>query len=161
LTVMNIITLVIAIYGAALSTFNIWRSLDKDRVKLKVIPKTTQSMGLGQSMIKTSSLTVYVNSQLCIDIVNLSSFPVTISEVGLLYRGSKTRGTLARPIIHDGGSFPRRLEPRSSFTVFFEYGVPKSDPLFLNAKCAYAKTDCGITVKSKGHFFTKANLNAL
>jgi hypothetical protein len=161
LTVMDIITLVIAIIGAVLGIINTWRSLDKDRVKLKVIPKSSQFVGLGQSMVQSSSLRVFVDSQLGIEIINLSSFPVTISEVGLLYRGSKIRGALAKPIVHDGGAFPRRLESRSSFTVFFGVGEPKRDQNFINVKHAYAGTDCGTLVKCNGHFFTKANIDAL
>lgn len=161
MTVMSIITLVIAIIGAVLGVFNTWRSWDKDMVKLRVIPKAAEVLGFGQSIVKSSSLTVYVNSQLCICIVNLSTFPVTISEVGLLYKGSKFRGTLTKPIINDGGSFPRRLEPRSSFTVFFALDEPKRDRNFKNVKHTYAETDCGIIVKCNGRFFTKANITAL
>ena len=38
-TIVDGITLAIAVLGAALGIINTWKSIDKDRLKLKVIPK--------------------------------------------------------------------------------------------------------------------------
>jgi hypothetical protein len=144
ITLIDGITLGIALFGVALGALNTWQEYHRDRVRLRVVPKVALPIGpvLGGS------------PTLCIDITNLSSFPVTISEVGLRYRGSKKRGTLTSPILFDQGGFPRRLEPRSTFTVFFH---PSSlvDGTLQNARTAYAETDCGEIVEGSSLILDK------
>src|SRR3546814_11069027 len=59
-----------------------------------------------------------------IEVVNLSSFPVTVEEVGFtLNARSATRGerlVVLVPINSDGGPWPRRLQPRTTVTVYFD-----------------------------------------
>ncbi|WP_148261952.1 hypothetical protein [Methylomonas methanica] len=81
----------------------------------------------------------------------MSSFPVVISEVGVLYQGTDVRGASINPLIFDNGSFPRRLESRTSFTVYF-YAEALSNAKH-RAKCAYATTDCGVTKKGNSPAF--------
>ena len=64
----------------------------------------------------------------------------------MLYRGTKKRGAVVNPIVIDGGTFPRKLEPRTSFTAYFH---PEALHRLNGCKirCAYAKTDCGVMIK--------------
>ena len=133
MTGLEVATLGIALLGAGLGIINTWQSIDRDRVKLRVTPKMSHSFfpGVDDTF-----------PRLCIEVLNLSAFPVTVSEVGLTLHGTDKQFKLFVPIIHDGGPFPRRLEPRSSFTAYFESGA-ENHPAFTSVKSAYAKTDCG------------------
>ena len=133
------ITLAIASVGAVLGIINTWKTLDKDRPKLRVVPK--QAFAVGE-------LAHYEpDTRLCIEVTNLSTFALTVSEVGVLYHGSKARGALIPPIVIDGGTFPRRLEPRSSFTTYAAPNALVGSPHPI--KCAYAATDCGLMFEGK------------
>lgn len=129
ITMFQAITLAIAATGAVLGTINTWQSLDKSRVRLLVRPKHAIPIG-GMN----PSLTF------CIEVINLSSFAVTINDVGILYKGSNQRGSIAKPILMDDGEWPRRLEPRSSVTVYSQNPTALAG---TTIKCAYASTQCG------------------
>jgi hypothetical protein len=104
MTTTELITLPLAVVGAVLGVINTWRSLDRDRIKLRIVPKVAYPVGMTDT-----------RPRLCIEVINLSSFPVTVAEVGFLLRGSDKKLVLIQPIFADGGSFPRRLEGRSGF----------------------------------------------
>ena len=131
LSLIEGITLAIAVLGAVLGVINTWQALDKDRVKLRVRPKHAIPVGAADPRLT-----------FCIEITNLSSFAVTVEEAGVFYKGTESRGAYTQPIIIDGRGWPRRLEPRSSVTV---YGQPPSAEQGHPLKCAYAKTACGVT----------------
>ena len=135
-TLLNGITLSIAVVGAVLGIMNTWRNFDRDRVKLQVIPKQAIPVGT----------IVHQPVQLCIDVTNFSTFPLTITEVGVLYYGTSTRGAVVNPIIIDGGTFPRKLEPRTSFSAYLAPEALTSANGH-SVKCAYAQTDCGVMIK--------------
>lgn len=131
MTLFNTITFAIAVLGAILGLINTWHAIDKSRVKLRVTPKHAIPVGNMDQRVT-----------FCIDVVNLSSFAVTIDDVGVYYKGSKERGSYASsPLTFDGGTWPRRLEARSSFTIYGQR--PKSNGM-LRLKCAYARTSCGV-----------------
>ena len=138
--IFQAVTFAVAALGAVLGVINTWRAIGKDRVKLKVTPKHAIPVGTTNQRVK-----------FCIDVLNLSSFSVTVTEVGVLFKGTKVRGVSVNPLIFDGGSFPRRLEPRTSFTVYF------LEETLINTehriKCAYAATDCGVLKKGKSAAF--------
>ncbi len=92
ITLIQAITLAIAVLGAVLGLVNTWQGLDKSRVKLLVRPKHAIPLGAANS-----SLTF------CIEVVNVSAFALTINEIGVLYRGTKSRGAITRPIFVDEG----------------------------------------------------------
>jgi len=133
-TLMQMITFALAILGAVLGIMNTWRNFDKDRVKLKVVP--------GRAVV----LGGYEDIELSISITNFSSFPVVITEVGVLYQGTKVRGAVPKPVILDGKEFPRKLEPRTSISTYMY-----SDILLKrdghSVKSVYAITDCGIMIR--------------
>ncbi len=131
ITLVQAITLSIAILGAVLGLINTWHGLDKSRVKLKVRPAHAIPVG-GTNPTLT----------FCIEVTNLSSFAVTVYDVGVFYNGTDRRGSIVQPVLIDGGKWPRRLEPRSSVTV---YGQRPDSPPHKRIKCAYARTECGVT----------------
>lgn len=131
MSIVEAITLAIAVLGAALGLINTWHAIDKKRVKLRVRPKHAIPLGAANPGIT-----------FCIEITNLSEFSVTIDEAGVFYKGADARGAYTQPILIDGKPWPRRLEPRSSVTVYGQSPQTKpGHPL----KCAYARTECGVT----------------
>jgi hypothetical protein len=132
MTTTELVTLPLAVLGAVLGVINTWRGLDRDRVKLRVVPKIALAATPGLDP----------RPRLCIEVTNLSTFAVTISEVGFLQRGTDHRMALVQPILPDGGPFPRRLEARSGFTAYFAPGAEAREG-FANVTKAYARTECG------------------
>lgn len=131
ITIVQAVTLSIAVLGAVLGIINTWHGLDKSRVKLKVRPAHAIPVGAADP-----------NLTFCIEVTNLSAFPVTVCDVGVFYRGTNRRGSFVRPVLIDSGPWPRRLEPRSSVTIYGQR--PDSNPE-QRIKTAYAKTECGYT----------------
>jgi len=132
-TLTEAITLAVASVGAVLGVINTWHLVDQRRVKLKVIPKRAMPIGA----IRDSG------DRLCIEVTNLSSFPITVAEVGVFYRGTDVRGAIIQPIFLDGGTLPRRLESRASLTAYAADAFPGGRDRHV-VKCAYARTDCGV-----------------
>lgn len=132
ISVLEGITLAIAVLGAVLGMTNTWHALDRSRAKLKVVPAHAIPVGGMNPSINFA-----------IEITNLSAFPVTVHDAGVLYRGTEARGSFTNPIIIDGKPWPRRLEPRSSVSV---YGQRPQSTSEHRVKCAYARTQCGLTV---------------
>ncbi len=157
MTALQAITLCIAVLGAALGILNTWKAYDRDRLKLKVRPKfyihtragvlTGADIPLEASSFNTLNPGIEEKLQdLCIEVTNLSAFPVTINEVGLTLKGTKDRAWLSEYFISEDRKLPLRLDPRSSVTVFgTRHGSSEGIP--GHAVAAYATTDCGETVE--------------
>lgn len=95
-----------AIVGAVLGIMNTWNAMNQRKVRLRVRPAyaiTTINGAVGFS----------------IEVTNLSTFPVTITEVGATLPGGK-RLLITDPSFADKGSWPRRLEARTVVTAYFE-----------------------------------------
>lgn len=153
------ITIILATTGTVLGIINSVIQLNKNRVILKVIPKSalldkvhfngellTRAMGMVNT---TGKEAINKNDCVCIEVINLSSFPVTISEVGFTLKHSKgLRIVMTKPITLNKKSLPRRLDSRESQSF---YGKLTNFDLehFCLIKSAYAKTDCGIVKKGK------------
>jgi hypothetical protein len=73
-SIMQAITLAIAVLGAVLGVINTWIDLDKSRVKLKVTPAHAIPVGGADPRLQFS-----------LTITNLSSFAVTIDDAGVFY----------------------------------------------------------------------------
>ncbi len=129
--IVQAVTFAIAVLGAVLGIINTWHNLDKSRVKLKVRPAHAIPVGAANPTINFS-----------IEVTNLGAFAVTVCDVGVFFRGTDERASFIQPFIADGGSWPRRLEPRSSVTICGQR--PESLPGH-RIKCAYARTQCGVT----------------
>lgn len=131
ISIFQAVTLAIAFLGAALGVINTWTALDKNRLKLRVVPQHAIPVGGAPS---------HVN--FCISVTNMSSFAVTVDDVGVFYRGTEERASFISPILADGGPWPRRLEPRTSVTVYGERPRPHQG---RKIRTAYARTACGAT----------------
>jgi hypothetical protein len=133
ITIVQAVTLSIAVLGAVLGIINTWHGLDKSRVKLKVRP--------------AHAISADPRLTFCIEVTNLSAFAVTICDVGVFYKRTSLRGSFVPPVLIDGGSWPRRLEPRSSVTIYARRPVssPERQISERQIRIAYAKTECGYT----------------
>ena len=130
MSIIEGVTLAIAVLGAVLGIINTWHALDKTRVKIIVRPK--HAIPFGNADLRLT---------FCIEVTNLSAFAVTVSDVGIFYHGTKIRGSITCPVFADDGAWPRRLEPRSSITIYSKSPVSYSGH---SIKCAYAITECGV-----------------
>lgn len=106
-----------------------WRLIDQNRVKIEVTPTRVVPVGNAPA-----------NIHFYVQVTNLSQFAVTVDEAGVLFDGTKNRSVIFSPVFADGGSWPRRLEPRSSVSIYSQ--VPHSTT-GKKIKCAYARTQCG------------------
>jgi hypothetical protein len=123
------ITLAIALLGATLGLINTWNSISDRRVRIRVRPLWTHAAN-GQGF--------------AIEVTNLSAFPVTIAETGLLYErprsSSPERAVLPHGMRSGDGKWPRRLEPRDQVTVYSSLSeIPTGRSLWGG----YARTMCG------------------
>lgn len=127
ITLVQTITIAIALLGAVLGIINTWQSLSRSRLRIRVVPKQAIPVGGAPS-----------NINFCIEITNFSEFAVSISGAGFLHRHTDARSAIISPVFSGGGNWPRRLEPRSSVTAYCE--VPLESH---KIKTAYAETECG------------------
>lgn len=128
--VTAIIGAVCGVSGAILGIINTRHQLSRNKLRLKIIPSHVIPVG----GLQNSGL------NFGIEVVNLSEFCVTISDVGFTLKDNR-QATLA-PVVgtEQPGELPLRLEPRTSYHKYFnidEVGFPK------NVKTAYVKTQCG------------------
>ena len=128
--VTAIIGAVCGVSGAILGIINTRHQLNRNKLRLKIIPRHVIPVG----GLKNSGI------NFGIEVVNLSEFSVTISDVGFILT-DKRRATLT-PVIgtEQPGKLPLRLEPRASYRKYFnidKVGFPK------NVKAAYVETQCG------------------
>ena len=142
MTASDVTTLVIAIIGAVtgilgtgISFWTAYRQVADDKVKLRV----GASWAITSEAIDTPFLVISVT--------NVSRFPITLRETGLLTQGDKMRSICIRTTLNTGERFPVRMEPRTSLSVYYPPDFLTS-PDNKTASCAYASTDCGETFES-------------
>lgn len=122
------ITFSLGVLGAGLGVLNYWRDSVKDKVRLKVIPKRVIASGGADPRINVG-----------IEVINLSSFPLTIKETGFIMKGwSDNRLAIITPITANREVLPFRLDPRASLTT---YAILKDEDAAL-VKTAYVTTAC-------------------
>jgi hypothetical protein len=127
----DVITMSIAGLGAALGIINTWHALDQRRVRLRVIPKLAYPF-LGGDFGEIMG---------CIEVVNLSAFPISISEIGFTIDGDprkRRRLAILEPLTSDRQPLARTLEPRHVVTGYFDLSRMEA-----GIKKAYVRTDCG------------------
>lgn len=132
MTLVDVITLVIAGAGLALGVLAAVRDYQRDRVKLKVTPQIGYPVGPMPDP----------RPRLGIEVVNLSTFPVTVAEVGFGWSQGDNRHALAQPITMDGEPFSRQLAPHDSVTGYFAPGQ-ETEPDWPKIRWAYAITAAG------------------
>ena len=113
LIVKDIVIAVAAFIGMGLGSLNFWNEKQKQKVKLKVTPKAVFGKGRnadGREFVLTT-LNEFNEKKsqgiFCVEVLNLSNFPVVIDEVGFFAKKAKNRMTIANPILGDGGSWPK------------------------------------------------------
>ena len=114
-----------------LGVINTLSAINQQRVRIRVTPAyllSTEEVPMGFS----------------IEIINLSAFPITISEVGFSV-GFRKRLPISSPYLLSGGTLPCRLSPREAISVTFG---PQNFPVVQGTKigAAYARTACGRTI---------------
>lgn len=136
------ITLSVAIVGAltgiaglGLALWALRRQIDDDNVRLRVV--ATWAMHAGPRPRE---------SFLAVSVTNLSKFPVTLDEVGLLIDGG-LRAISPDAVTNTGGQLPVRMESRTSVSILFPPEFMRN-PEFRTARCAYALTACCVRVES-------------
>jgi len=163
MAIIDPVSFSIAALGAVLGVINTWRAYKRDQLNIRVIPKAYISSKNGFITVtkipdKASSvhkLNPNFDEKLndvCIEVTNLSVFPVTISEAGFYRRESIDRFLLRDYLIPGERRLPILLEPRSSFTI---YVLPdhKFRTFYHLLKSAYIITDCDVTVKGTSSAF--------
>ena len=133
------ITILIACFGAVLSVINTWYMLRRNKVKLKVEPVHTH---FGDSQ----KLTI----KLGLKVVNLSSFSITVSDVGFRYA---IKGfNMMQTSDYRGDLLPFRLESKSAQTFYIDTPEDLWNERFDNYSYAYAITSCGKTFRGKDNY---------
>jgi hypothetical protein len=130
LEIKDAVTMSVALVGAVLGVMNTWNAMDQRRVRLRVYPKVAVPVMDGE----------FGRTMGCIEVINLSAFPVSIQEVGFTIRRNSRKGdrlTIVQPFTNDHKPLARRLESRQSVTAYFEL-----DARFQRAKSSYVLTDC-------------------
>jgi hypothetical protein len=132
----DVVTIILATVGTVLGCVNTVVLLNNRRVRLKVVPQSFVLAGDGVWSDRTKHV---AGADACIEVINLSQFPVTITEVGYTMPSHK-RLSITKPSLFDGKGWPRKLEPRDSVSVYTDVseipaGVGKS----------FARTACGVT----------------
>lgn len=139
MTIIQSITLVIAVLGASLGIINTWHALDRTRVKLRVVPKSAHPFGYGAPDV-----------DFCIEVTNLSIFAVYLDEAGLRYSGTSKKGMIVNPTFPNdaNGSWPKKLESRESTTIYMKL---ESSEAGHKIESVYVNTQCGIkkVIKNK------------
>lgn len=159
LIVKDVIIGIAAFVGMGFGIYNFFRDKSKEKVKLKVIPKSVIGRGTsssGQEFVRTSQDGFpkdYISDIFAIEVINFSDFPVIVDEVGFFLKGTDRRFSLPMPIIPDQKEWPRKLEKRESVTVYGDLQGLLSASNIQKVEYAFARTSC--------NSFGKGTSNAL
>ena len=130
----------LALVGAVLGVLNGWGRLRDRGVRLRVT--TTHLFRLEEEWQPPRVHGVAVQRlRVGVEVVNLSSFPVTISSAGIMYKGLALDAAYPDlDMLAQRG--PQRIGSRESITLYFPPDVTSEHDL-TKAKRLYAKTACG------------------
>jgi hypothetical protein len=131
--IISVLTLILAVIGAVLGLINTIDLLNKNRVRLKVIPARC---------IPMTGFLENLGPLIAIEVINFSAFPVRISDIGFTLP-DKLKVSVFDPIISEGKSLPISLSPHESITFYIKISGIKPQML-KNARKAYARTTSGI-----------------
>jgi hypothetical protein len=159
-TLLESITFGLGLLGSVLGVMNTWRTFAKDRVKLRVVPRLAFTLAHGTATAARLDtpqvrdlLSKRVAYRLSIEAVNLSSFPIVISEVGF-GRTRHHRQTYPPEVVGlPEKTFPTRLEPREAVQFLAPVGTDL-DPKVTTNDRAYVETDCGVVWYGKSPAFS-------
>lgn len=134
LPLRDFLTIGAAVLGAGLGIMNTWSAISKNRVRVRVSPAHAIAVPHGEDMFS-------------IEVTNLSTFPLTLCEVGFTDDSNtiKKRNRIAAidPLLLDKKPWPRRLESRESVSVFFKPSFHELRAKRMGLGKAYARFQCG------------------
>lgn len=169
MTSVELLILCVALLGVVLSVINLLQLLPSRRVRLRVTPKIAFDIETG-GRYYSSEWNKYVarlqengdRKRWLIEVINLSTFPITIDEIG--FSDQTVDGTFAMvdPEISRGKTWPVRLEPREK-AMFYSTdtdGTLLPPPVWSNPH-AYVKTDCGCCFYGKSPILSEAKQKSL
>lgn len=147
MTSIEAVIFTIATLGVGLGIVNLWYSRRSHRVRLRVIPKLAfdvESIRYTASIWNKNAARLHEagnTKRWMIDVINLSSFAVTIDEVG--FSDGKLDGNFAmvNPEVSRNKRQPVRLRPHEKATFYSTDGMLLPPAVWSNPH-AYAKTDC-------------------
>ena len=152
----DIIISLAAFVGMFLGIYNFWKERDKEKVKLRVIPKSVQQKvvdPLGNIIGCITSENEFKDNSpqalFAIEVVNISRFTVIINDIGFLVSGTKQRMSIPIPLLYNQERFPTKLEPRETVTFYVYLQSILSSQNVRNIYCAFAKTSCDYIERGK------------
>jgi hypothetical protein len=148
----TVITLAVALLGAVLGVLSTCWQFNNSRVKLRVHFFFAVKFSDGfirQMPMPIQNFREFILSHpgeplyLSVEIINLSSFAVTINEIGFCDKNisDHRRFVAVAPEVIDEGAWPRRLVSRDAVVIYTLIGT-KLETL-VKYKKLYAKTACG------------------
>lgn len=129
-------TLIIAVAGLALGLRGEWRAHRHDQVRIRIRPKVAYPIGPHESY----------EPRWAFELINEGTFPVTIDEIGFLKIGTRSRFAINDPLRNHDVSWPARLEPHASVTVYALIEGRTINSLDT-IRCAYAETATGRVIR--------------
>lgn len=135
-----IVGAVTGVLGAVLGIVNTWNTISARKVRVVVRPTFAYGIDIFGGLA--------ARPRVGIEVVNLSTFPVTVTEVGFALAGTKARANVLRPIVIDGKPWPRRLEAREAVSTYCD---PPDDPK-ARVKAVYASLATGERFTRRGRF---------
>lgn len=130
----ELVTFGLALLGSVLGVINTWRTISRDRINLRV--RFVHGFTINAPHLP--------NKLFGVEVTNLSSFPLTINEVGLFVHGSTDRLAFIPNITLDNKPLPRKLESREQAVIYVPAENLRRE---FSYKSVYATTACGITKK--------------
>lgn len=157
MSVMDGINLAIALVGAILGIMATLHQWNESRVKLRVIPRRSYMVAengwVHASHYEELAAATEGNcpARWTIEVVNLSSFPVTISAIWFPSKDGKGSHYIIAPEVDRKRPFPTRLESREAAQFSAAIGVE----LCANTKAeVFVRTDCDSTCRGTSHILT-------
>lgn len=136
-----------AFIGMILGFYNLVHSINKDKVKLIIIPKSVMGEAHNKttgakSLILAENDFSNVHHLFAFEIINKSKFSVIIDEIGLKIKGGNNRIVIPAPILGDKGEWPSKLGSRESIVVYAKLDNILKAFKESKVSSAYVKTNC-------------------
>jgi len=127
----NTLTLIIAVSGLVLGIVNTWRTIHKDRVRIRVRPVQVYCLNDEERL---------VTGGVGVSVTNLSSFEITITELGFMKRWKNEKISLFGTDL--GHLIPCRMLPRTTISFRIPESI-SSHPNFVTVHRPFVDTACG------------------
>lgn len=164
MTGIEILIFAIATLGVVLGIVNLWYSRRSHRVQVRVIPKL--AFDVETIRYTASEWNKYAKrlqeagntKRWVVEVINLSTFGITIDEVGFCDHTIAGTFAMVHPEISRNKKWPVRLRPHEK-VLFYSTDGALLPPAVLANPYAYAKTDCGECIFGTSPILTHAAQN--